>query len=744
MLDLIDTRQGTDNQHSYSNGNTLPYTGVPFGMNFFVPQTKNDQGSWFFNPRDRVFQGFRLTHQPSPWMGDFSHFLMTPVSGHFSNSDLFHYQSSYRPESAIFKPHYLQIKQWRYQITNELVPTTYGAIIRSHYQQDTLPGMFLHFPGLSEVSIDPQKQQVSGFLSNFSGCEDPEFKMYFMIQFNQPIDREQTGFFLTDGTFENAIDCQGEDKTLLLRFSLDHTKTLETKLATSFIHGGQAQLNLNRELVPYDFNQLKATSASQWEYYLNKIEVSHRDMSLIKTFYHCMYRLFLFPQKFYENNEAGEPMHYDTTSRQIKPGVMYTNNGFWDTYRSVYPLFSLIIPEEYEEMLQGFLNSYRETGYLPKWLSPDERGIMPGTLIDAVIADAANKGIGQALMPEFLEAMNRTATTQSSNSKYGRQGTEDYLKYGYIPSDHHESVNHTLDYAYSDFCISRVAQHLNQEELAHTYEKRAYHYLNLFDPETGFMRAKDKDGIFRENFKDTSWGLDYAEGSAWQSSFAVFHDIAGLIKAHGGKEVFRKKLADLCNQEPTFDVKGYGFEIHEMSEMAAVDFGQLALSNQPSFHLPYLFNYVDDPSSSQVLLKQLMTQLFDSSSTGYPGDEDNGSMSGWYIFSSMGFYPVCPGSGEYVLGIPLFDTVNIHLPNQKVVTIQTSHNEPQFNFVHQVTVNHQPYSKLFFTHELLKEGAEIQFDLGLVPEHQSYSNDERPFSLSEKRSTAPLNSVTKR
>lgn len=730
MLELIDTRQGTENQHSYSNGNTLPYTGFPFGMNFFVPQTKHTNGSWFFHPRDRVFQGFRLTHQPSPWMGDFSHLLLTPLSGAVHHDDIYHNQSSYRPENAVYQPHYLQITQARYQIKNELVPTTYGSILRSAYRDFNLPGLSLHLPGKGNVSLDIEKNKLTGYVSNFAGCEDPDFKMYFVMTFSHPIDQVHTGFFQEDKTFTSAFSATGADQHFLMRFLLTEDKPLETRLATSFISSAQAEWNLSQELSPFSFNALKERAEEAWEHYLNKIEVKNKDFSTVKTFYHCMYRMFLFPQKFYEINQQGEPIHYDTTSKSVKPGVLYTNNGFWDTFRTVYPFYSLLIPEEYEEMLRGFLNSYKETGFLPKWLSPDERGLMPGTLIDAVIADASQKGIAVDIIPELFEAMVKTASTVSSKRTYARQGIEDYDTYGYIPSSHHESVNHTLDYAYSDFCISRVAKKLGQDDLRKTFEKRAYNYRNIFHKETGFMRAKDKQGKVEEPFNSFSWGQDYAEGSAWQSSFAVFHDFAGLINAYGGKEPFRNKLVDLCNQEPIFDTKGYRLEIHEMSEMAAIDFGQVAISNQPSFHLPYLFTYAGDPASSQVLLKQLMTQLFSSSPTGYPGDEDNGSMSGWFIFSSMGFYPICPGTGEYVIGMPIFDEVTIHLPNDKKIEISTAFNQPQFNFVHQVTVNNEIYNKLFLKHDVLIKGCTIDFQLGIVPPNKDYAETDLPYSLS--------------
>ncbi|OOC63973.1 GH92 family glycosyl hydrolase [Paenibacillus ihbetae] len=732
MLHYIDTRQGSNSRYPYSNGNTLPYTGVPFGMNHFVVQTHNE-GSWFFNPHDRIFQGIRLTHQPSPWMGDFTHFLMTPIADDKIKGSVFTCQSSYRPEEAVFKPHYLRVKQQRYNIMTELVPTCYGAAMRVRYNSKQQAGLVLNVSNKSEFRLDAAERRLTGYVSNFADCHDKDFRMYVAMSFSKDVDLSASGYYDAEGAFIPEVSLGGIDQHAVIRFKDCEREVLEVKLATSFISIEQAELNLQRE-VTGTLDELKDRAAEAWNHYLGKIQVTHSNEEYLRTFYTCLYRMFLFPQKFYELDADLQPVHYDTTAKAVKKGILYTNNGFWDTYKTVYPLYSIIAPKEYEEMLEGFLNSYREAGFLPKWLSPDERGLMPGTLIDAVIADAAAKGIGMHLMPELLQAMLKAATTQSGQNCYGRQGTLDYLQYGYVPSSYHESVNHTLDYAYSDYCISRVADVLGEESTAKQYRQSALNYRNIFDPVTGFMRAKDKNGQFRQEFDDTAWGRDYAEGSAWQNSFAVFQDFEGLIQAYGSKERFFDKITELCNKAPDFDVLGYGFEIHEMSEMAAIDYGQLAISNQPSFHIPYLFNYVGQPASSQVVLKQLMRNLFNSGYDGFPGDEDNGSMSGWYVFSSMGFYPVCPGSNEYVLGIPLFDSVTIELPNGKLMRINTDNNNPQSNFVSKVALGGEEYTKLFITHEDILAGKTLDFRLGLAPSYRSYTPEELPFSLSKQES----------
>lgn len=710
----INTTHGTANQHSFSHGNCLPYAGVPFGMNFFAVQTTDQKGSWWFHPEDRTFQGYRLAHQPSPWMGDFSHLLLTPVSGIQEKTSLFDIQSSYHPEESTFSPVQIKVEQMRYHITSRLVPSMYGGVLTIDYHQKQ-NGLVLTLPGRYQVkSLD--EHTVACQVINFSGSEDPDFTFYFVLRFDEPL----------TVPLEAA---NGEDGSVLLSFGEIEKQTV--RMGTSFISEEQARLNLKREeqLAPETYLD---NSIAEWQSYFDRVQVEHTDPKQTETFYHNLYRMFLFPQTFYELDENGEKIHYDTFNKTVKKGSLYTNNGFWDTYKTVYPFYSLIAQDKYVDMLEGFLNSYEETGFLPKWLSPDERGLMPGTLIDAVIADAAQKGIGKDLMERFLEAMKKGATIQSEHDNYGRQGTYDYLKYGYVPNHHHESVNHTLDYAYSDFCISKVAEVLNKQEDKAYYQKQALNYQNIFDPETGFMRSKDKEGQFRDNFLDIRWGRDYAEGSAWQSSFAVYQDFAGLIDLYGSSERFEEKLIELCNQRPSFNVEGYGFEIHEMSEMAAQEFGQLAISNQPSFHYPFLFSYIGKPEMAQPLLKQLMTQAFDASPTGYPGDEDNGSMAGWYVFNSLGFYPVTPGTGEYVIGMPLVKKAVLKLSNGNELTIQAEPNLPQQQFIHEIKRNGQVHESLFFDHDDLMNGGKIDFQLGIVPNPKEVEKQHLPYSLSKK------------
>lgn len=670
LLETIDTRFGTASKHAFSRGNTLPYTGVPFGMNYFVPQTSDQDESWFFDPHLPIFQGIRLTHQPSPWIGDYSWLLLTPVTSQLGGDSLFHRQSSYDIDKACFQPHYLKLFSLRYQIETQLTPTCADELTVEQVDKRTLA---LRQEGKTETNKN-------------------SLTMFTALQMNTDI---------------LAISQEAGD----WRIDLASSQT-EMQLATSFISPSQALLNLPQE----DFDSCKSSAQADWENLLHRfdiIEIGEAD----RTFFdHCLYRLFLFPQTFYEINESGQAIHMDLATGTVKPGVLFSNNGFWDTFRTTFPLFALIIPEHYQRFLEGFLNSYRDTGFLPKWLAPDERGMMPGTLLDGIIADSACKDMAPDLEGELFQAMLETASKADPLGINGRHGLAQYQELGYLSTDHHESVSHTLDYAYSDFCIASCAKKLENIEIAETYKAASQNYRQLFDAETGYMRARDNQGNFHPDFSPYSWGRDYAECSAIQATLGVLHDIPGLIQLMGGKETFSNYLLKACQDAPLFETTGYGYEIHEMSEMATAPFGQIAISNQPSFHIPYLFRYSDYPDYTALLIKTLRQKAFHPSWEAYPGDEDNGSLSAWYIWSALGFYPTCPGKPSYDLGIPLFDHLRVYLAKEdKWLDIHTKQNHNHFNFVKECRLNKTLVSTI--QHQDLLKAEQLTFTLSWLPSH---------------------------
>ena len=689
ILETIDTRFGTASKHAFSRGNTLPYTGVPFGMNYFVPQTSDQEGSWFFDPHLPIFQGIRLTHQPSPWIGDYSWLLLTPVTGKISGDTLFYRQSSYNLERAIFNPHYLRIFSERYQIETQLSPTCYGASIQLRQTQGKNLSLYVH--AADDLTLEQvDERTLSLEQSGLTETNKSPLVMFTALAFSVEI------LSIKQEEQDWRIDLAGAE--------------VQVQLATSFISKEQALFNLPKQ----NFEETKTNAKESWEDLLGRFDVVETG-SVERTFFdHCLYRLFLFPQTFYEVNEQGENIHMDLASGTSKPGLLFTNNGFWDTFRTSFPLFALIIPEHYRQFLEGFLNSYHDTGYLPKWLAPDERGMMPGTLIDGVLADSACKDMAPELEEEFLKAMIETATKSDPKAINGRHGLSQYQELGYLSTDYHESVSHTLDYAYSDFCISTCAAKLGQEELAQTYAHYSKNCQNLFDPETGYMRARDVDGNFRPDFSPYSWGRDYAECSAVQASLGVLHDISGLSQLMGGKEAFSNYLLKACQSLPLFETTGYGYEIHEMSEMATAPFGQLAISNQPSFHIPYLFRYSNVPQYTSLLIKTLRQKAFRAGWDAYPGGEDNGSLSAWYVWSALGLYPTCPGKASYDLGIPYFDHLRVYLAQEdKWLDIRTQQNHEHFHFVQNCLLDGK--EKQSISHQELLNAKTLEFNLGWLP-----------------------------
>ncbi|KXT74812.1 Alpha-1,2-mannosidase [Streptococcus sp. DD10] len=685
IVESIDTRYGSDSHPAYSNGNTLPYTGVPFGMNYFTPQTTDNQGAWFFNPNLPIYQGIRLTHQPSPWIGDYAWLLLTPVSEKPRETDLFHRQSSYQLNEAIFHPHYLKLHSTRYQITSEVTANTYGAILTFKQEHGKNIALILHSEKHAQLKKD-NNYQLNGTIHQKTPTTKLDLTFFFSMKSSHPI---------------STIEQIGED--WYLQFETSH---LEIKLGTSYLSELQAQVNLPVE----SFDELKKASKKAWETYLHRFDIVDEGDCDRKLFDHCLYRLFLFPQTFYEVDQSGKDQHINLLTGKIRPGKLFTNIGFWDLYRTSFPLYSLILSDKYPDFLEGFLNSYEETGFLPKWLAPDERGMMPGTLIDGVLADACVKEIAPQLEKRILSAMVDTATKEDPLQIHGRQGLEQYQQFGYLSKDHHESVSHTLDY----FCIATVAQKLEETTIAKHYLRQSKNYRHLYNPKTGYMQGKLANGNFSLDFSPTRWGSDYAECSAIQATLAVPHDIDGLKELMGGPEAFTHYLETLCKSPANFETLGYGYEIHEMSEMATAPFAQVAISNQPSFHIPYLFQHSLSSHFTSLLVKTIREQAFQANFQAYPEDEDNGSLSAWYIWSALGLYPSCPGKPIYQLGIPLFNHIKFYLPEKNHwIHIRAHRNLPHHFFVSRCTADEKCIQSI--SHQELLETKQIEFTLSWIP-----------------------------
>ncbi len=649
----VNTKQGSKSTHRYSNGNTLPLVQLPFGMTAFAPQTEAD-ARWYYHPESRSLEGIRLTHQPSPWIADYGAFVFLPQNRLIA-AESGRRWSGYRPEEATLTPYYLKTRFLRSRADFELAPSERGAVIKITFDEDIDNFLsVLPVKGNYSYRFDAKNNTLYASTDMHMSGQAVKFKNYLVMKFPEgSVDIKKTQINIGN-KFLCGTKCRGKKSGIHISLI---NKSTEIKLATSYISFRQAELNLENEVASKSLVQVKTEAENLWESCLSRVKIETKDKKIFKTFYSCMYRAFLYPHKCYEYDKNGNPVHYCPHDGSTRNGVRYTDNGFWDTYRTVYPFFALVAKDELREMLRAFIMEYTESGWLPRWLSIGECGCMPSTLVDAVICDGAVKGfIDNDLLEIALEGMIKHSVKNSGHRDFGRNGAESYCKLGYVPyEEEKETVNLTLDAAYGDWCIAEIAKILGKTDIETEYRKRALNYKNLFDAESGFMRAKDKNGNFRPDFTPIGWGRDYTEGSAWQNSFAVPHDIEGLAELYGGREKLIEKIDGLFAAPPHYVIHGYNCEIHEITEMAAVDFGQCGMNNQPSFHIPYIYSALGEVEKTAYWVKKICDELFSYKDDGFPGDEDNGTTAIWYIFGILGLYPFCPGKTEYVKGIKQID-----------------------------------------------------------------------------------------
>jgi len=631
----------------------LPLVQRPFGFASFAPQTHCDRGSWYYHPDDRSIEGIRLTHLPSPWLGDYGKLCIFAERGSDkTNNGIF--WSYYDNKNVIFEPAYLKADVTRGRYSVEVAPTNSAVIMRFKFDaEDDVKRIVIKGEKLY-LGYNKEKGYVLGYTAQndtglfYRNGEVDDLKEYICAALSVPYDVEERENAIALSTTENEF---------------------ELRLSTSFISESQAILNLKRELDGKTLEDVIEAAKSEWEEYLSRIEIEDDDEEKKSVFYSCMYRAFLWPRRFYELDENNKPYHLNTATGGIAPGYLYTDNGFWDTYRTLYPYLSLIDTKLYSEMAEGFYNYYVDTGWLPKWVCPINLNCMPGMLIEATMGDAIVKDIVTGELAEnIFQAMLKDGEHASNAAGEGRVALKEYRKYGYIPyTVAHESVNETLDNTFGDFCIAQAAKKLGHIDIADRYYRYAKNYKNLFDKNEGFIRGKDENGNFRiEKFNPYSWGRDYTEGSAWQNAFAVYHDFQGLNELYDGK--LQDKIDELMAAPVIYDVGYYGNTIHEMAEMVAGNYGQCAISNQPSFHIPYIYSELGNPTKTAYHVNNL-SKLFNSGFEGYPGDEDNGSTSSWYLLSALGLYQVAPSRPDFATSVPLFDKITVKLANGKTLYI---------------------------------------------------------------------------
>ncbi|MFT5086688.1 MAG: putative alpha-1,2-mannosidase [Candidatus Latescibacterota bacterium] len=729
LVDYANPAQGTTSVHALSQGNTLPLVARPFAMTHWAPQT--EEGTRFYKPDARQLQGIRATHQPSPWIGDYGNFLLCPQSGR-RFLPAWQRSSVFREQDTTLRPHYFRTILGRYRTTVEFTPTERCALMRLQFPAGKSARLIIDlFEGECHFNIDTENGSLSGFTRANSGGVPDNYALYFYIEVDAPT--TGGGFFKDSEVWENETERSGDGLGAFLELDPKNGQKndpITARIATSFISIEQARKNLEREVGQRDFDAILAESTTTWNTVLNRIHIEEASDEQLETFYSCLYRAHLFPRAWYEYDAAGQPHHFSPYDGQLHPGVLYADNGFWDTHRTVYPLLALLDPERLSEIVEGWVQAYREGGFFPKWSSPGYRACMIGTHLDAVVADAVARGISGFDLETAYEAMLKNATQPGDEAgNYGRRGIEAFATLGWVPHDEIEhAASRTQDFAYNDFCLAQVAKALGRQEDYEKYRDRAFYYRNTFNKETGFMQGRLRDGSWDEPFDEFRWGGAYIEGSAWQCTWAVPHDAAGLIKLLGGPEATVEKLNTMLALPPHFEVGPYNVEIHEMTEMAAVDFGQYAHSNQPVHHVLYLYPFAGAAHRTQYWVRRVLDELY--SPHGFCGDEDNGEMASWYIFSALGFYPFCPGHPSYVLGSPLFKKATLHLSNGKELVIEAPENSARNVYVQWVQVDGAAHAAADITHDTLTNGCTLHFTMTDQPVDRPHAERDLPFSLS--------------
>ncbi len=730
-VDYASTLVGTHSKFELSTGNTYPATAVPWGMNFWTPQTGTMGNGWTYVYEHDKIRGFKQTHQPSPWINDYGQFSIMPVTGEpVFDQDARASWFSHKAEVA--KPYYYSVYLADHDVTTEIAPTSRAAMFRFSFPTTEDAYVIVDaFDRGSYARIEPGQNKITGYTTRNSGGVPQNFKNYFVIEFDHPFTEVAA---VSDGEIKKgSTEAESNHSGAVVRFTTRKGEPVIARVASSFISPEQAERNL-QELGKDSFDTVKAKGRDTWNREMGKIEVNDDDIDNLRTFYSCLYRSMLFPRSLYEIGADGKPVHYSPYNGEVLPGYMFTDTGFWDTFRCLFPFLNLMYPDMSAKMQEGLVNAYKESGFLPEWASPGHRNCMVGNNSASVVADAYIKGIRGYDVETLWEALKHDANNHMPRTSSGRVAYDQYNELGYVPNNTGvgQNVARTLEYAYNDWTIYTLGKALGKPDSeTDIYKKRALNYRNVYNPKHKLMSGRSDKGEFDPNFDPAAWSRDFCEGNSWHWSFCVFHDPQGLIDLMGGKKVFTNMM------DSVFIIPGHeGLKIrgviHEMREMQVMDMGQYAHGNQPIQHMVYMYNYGGEPWKAQQHVRDIMDKLYTAAPDGYCGDEDNGQTSAWYVFSALGFYPVCPASDQYVLGTPLFKSVNLHLDNGKTVSIKANNNSSENFYVKNLNVNGRPYSKNYVTHGDLLKGIKMDYTMDSKPNTaRGTADSDAPYSFSK-------------
>ncbi len=733
-VDYVNTLMGTDSKPSLSNGNEYPAVCVPWGMNLWTPQTGPMGSGWQYTYNSDKIRGFKQTHQPSPWMNDYGQFAIMPVTGKpvFKEDERASW-FSHKAETAT--PYYYSVYLADHNVTTEIAPTERAAMFRFTFPQTD--SAFVVADALdkgSYIKIIPSENKIIGYSVKYAAGHYTNFKNYFVMVFDHPF---KMNYAWHDSVAEmNQLEFSADHVGALIGFSIKNKdEKVSMRVASSFISAAQAEQNL-KELGNDDFETVKGKAKAKWNEVLGKIAIEGGSPEQRATFYSCLYRAVIFPNKLYEIDASGKPVHWSPYNGKIMPGYLFGGTGFWDTFRALYPFLNLMYPSINREMQEGLLNDYKEGGFLPEWSSPGYANVMVGNNSASIVSDAYIKGLRGYDINTLYEALVHGANNEGPEGT-GRTGVAYYNKLGYVPYNVkiNENAARTLEYAYDDFTIYQLGKALGkpQSELA-VYAKRCQNYRNLFDSSHNLMRGKNEDGTFQSPFNPFKWGDAFTEGNSWHYSWSVFHDVQGLIDLMGGKKMFVTMLDSVFKMPPVFDDSYYGGVIHEIREMQIMNMGQYAHGNQPIQHMIYLYNYAGEPWKTQYHIREVMNQLYKPTPDGYCGDEDNGQTSAWYVFSALGFYPVCPATDQYVFGTPLFTKAILTLENGKKFIISAGNNSDSNRYVQSVLLNGTRYSRNWISHSDIQKGGTVTVTMSGVPNTtKGTGQKDFPYSFSNRK-----------
>lgn len=734
LVHYVNTLQGTNSSFELTRGNTYPTTALPFGMHTWTPQTGKNGDGWKYQYSKNTIRGFQQAHQCSSWTTDYCVFSFMPVVGKLTTNED-ERATAFRHEDEIAHPHYYKVKLQN-GITTEISPTERGAHLRFTFPKSGAVYLVLDgYTGWSGVRIYPQEKKITGYVANNKNNRGNLIKSYFEIHFDKPF--RSYGLWENRGntTLPDSLQKEGRGIGGYLQFA--EGETVQVKTASSYISPEQAMVTLNKELGAFkNLDDTKAAAANIWNKHLGRILVEGGSEADKATFYSCFFRASLFSRMFYEIDKDGKPTYFSPYDNKVHEGYMFTDTGFWDTFRAQFPLNALMYPTMHGRYMQALLDAQKQCGWLPSWSFPGEGGSMIGNHAISLLADAWMKGIrtfnpDSALKAYAKEAMNKGPWGPAN----GRHGWKEYYQLGYVPyPEIGEATAKTLEYAYDDWCGYQLAKATGNKFYENIFAKQMYNYRNVWDAETRFMRGRKANGEWNANFDPMEWGGPFTEGNAWHWVWSVFHDVQGLINLIGGEKAFVAKLDSVFTEPNRVNVGTYRSMIHEMTEMVVANMGQYAHGNQPIQHMVYLYNYAGQPWKAQQKGREVMKRLYNATENGYPGDEDQGQTSSWYVLSALGIYSVCPGTDEYVFGSPLFQKTTITLEGGKKFVIVAAGNSDTNVYIQSATLNGKPYGKNYIRYSDITAGGTLRFVMSDKPAiNRGITASDKPFSLSTKK-----------